>query len=316
MTTPRAPLLGIVGPTASGKESAALHVAPLLGAEIISLDSMKVYVHMDIGTAKASASARRQVPHHMVDIVQPSEAFNVREYVDRVDSILAELAARGKTGLLSGGTSLYLKALLYGLSAPGDDPEIRGRLEREADELGLAALHERLRRVDPEAGERIHPNDRRRIVRALEVHQVSGRPISSFQTDFNRSETRYPVTLVGIRRDRADLHRRIDRRIDQMFADGLVEEVRRIRDGGGFGRQAAQALGYKEVLEHLDGKRDLDSTRERLCFATHQFARHQMTWLRRFEAIRWVDVEPEESAESIATRTLAELRRPLEPAGE
>ena len=281
-----------------------MRVAEHLGAEILSLDSMKIYRGMDIGTAKATRSERDRIPHHLVDVVDPHESFNVKRFFESADAAIADIRSRGRWPFLSGGTILYLKALLHGLSGPPSDPEIRERLKREAEDAGSTRMHERLREVDGEAADRIHPNDIRRIVRALEVHEMTGQPISSFQTDFAREQTRYDAVLVGIRRDRADLHHRIDARVEHMISDGLVEEVRAIREGSGFGREASQALGYKEILDHLEGLLSLDEARERICYATHQFARHQMTWLRRFPQIHWLDAEPDEPSESLAERSL------------
>ncbi len=300
-------LLGVVGPTASGKEGLALRVAPRLGAEILSLDSMKVYRGMDIGTAKAPARARRDVPHHLVDVVEPHESFNVKRYVESADACIAEIRDRGRHPMLVGGTVLYLKTLLFGLSGPGSDPELRRRLHDECGRRGAPALHADLVKVDAAAAERIHPNDERRIVRALEVHELTGRPISSFQTDFDREDLRYDVRLVGIRRERADQHDRIDRRIDRMVDEGLVEEVARIRSAGGYSREASQALGYKEILGHLGGEMTLEEALERLRNATHRFARHQMTWLRRFPMIHWIDAGPEDDASSLEERAVAIL---------
>jgi len=300
-------LAGIVGPTASGKESLALRVAPRIGAEIVSLDSMKVYRGMDVGTAKADPSARARVPHHLVDVVDPDASFNVKQYVESADRCIESIVSRGARPMLVGGTVLYLKALLYGLSGPGSDPVLRARLHDECRRRGAPALHADLARVDPQAGSRIHPNDERRIVRALEVHRLTGRPITSFQTDFEREDLRYRVALVGIRRSRQDQHDRIDRRIDRMVEAGLVGEVAQIRRTTGFSREASQALGYKEILAHLEGETPFDEAIERLRSATHRFARHQMTWLRRFPMIRWIDATPEDDARSLEDRALEAL---------
>jgi tRNA dimethylallyltransferase len=306
-------LPGIVGPTASGKERAALSTAEALGAEIVSLDSMKIYRGMDIGTAKPDTEARRRVPHHMIDVADAGETFDMKRYVEAVDGLVPRIRDRGRVPLLSGGTPMYLQALLYGLfEGPGRDASIRDRLLGEASDLGVAALHRRLQGIDPEAARRIHPNDLRRIVRALEVHEKTGRPISSFQTEFGRPSRRYRAILVGIRRERADLHARIDRRVDRMIADGLVGEVEGLWRRGALRGAAAQALGYKEVVEHLEGRATLPEAVERIRFATHRFARRQMTWLRRFRDIRWIDVERGGGEEAVATRVLEQLRRGLD----
>jgi len=302
-------LLGIVGPTASGKERVALEVAPRLGAEILSLDSMKIYRGMDIGTAKATPAQRRRVPHHLIDVASPDERFNVKRYLDLVERRIPEIRSRGREPLVVGGTVLYLKALLYGFSGPGTDPKVRRVLHERCRESGPAELHEELTHVDPVAARRIHPHDERRIVRALEVHRLTGRPISEYQRDFDRPPRR-EARLVGLRRERADLYERIDRRIDAMLERGLVAEVRRLREGGLLGREASQALGYKEILSHLEGRADLETARQEIRRATRHFARHQMTWLRRFPQIRWIDVAPSQGTDDLSERILDELARP------
>lgn len=301
------PLLGIVGPTASGKEGLSLRIAAHIGAEIISLDSMKIYRGMDIGTAKASPEQQALVRHHAIDLVDPRDSFSVKNYLDEVERRLPEIRARGRVPQLSGGTALYLKALLYGLSGPGSDPAIRDRLRAEAASTPPQSMHDRLRAVDPAAAERIHVNDTRRVTRALEVFEMTGQPISSFQNDFDRDEPRRHAVLVGLRREREDLHRRIDDRIDRMLAAGWIDEVRRILDQGGFGKESSQALGYREIVEHLEGRFSAREARDRIAFATHRFARHQMTWLRRFSMIRWVDVEPDATVDSLLERALESL---------
>lgn len=301
-------LLGVVGPTACGKESLSIRLAQEIGGEILSLDSMKIYRGMDIGTAKPSREQRAVVPHHAIDLVDPRDSFSVKNYLDEVEERLPEIRARGRMPQLSGGTALYLKALLFGLSGPGSDPEIRHRLRAEAAATPATEMHERLRAIDPAAAERIHVNDTRRVTRALEVYEMTGRPISSFQTDFDREEPRRPVVLIGLRRDREDLHCRIDARIDRMLEAGWIDEVQRILDEGGFGKESSQALGYREIVDQLEGRLPPDETRDRIAFATHRFARHQMTWLRRFSMIRWIDVEPDATEASLLERALEQLR--------
>jgi len=306
-------LLGIVGPTASGKEDAALHVARTIGAEIISMDSMKLYRGMDIGTAKPSREVRSEIPHHMVDVAEAGETFDMKRYVEGVERLLPEIRGRGRWPLLSGGTAMYLQGILFGLfDGPGKDPELRRRLAEEGARLGAAALHARLAAVDPAAAVRIHPNDLRRIVRALEVFAKTGQPISSLQREFGRPRPRHDAILAGIRRDRADLHARIDRRVERMVASDLVGEVERLRCRGALRGAAEQALGYKEIADHLEGRCGLEEAVERVRFATHQFARRQLTWLRRFREIRWIDASPGDDGKSLAPRILARFREEME----
>jgi len=292
----------LVGPTASGKSAVGLVVAERVGAEILSLDSMAIYRGMDIGTAKPSAEERARVPHHLLDLVEPDEAFSTGRYVEAAEAAVAEVAARGHKPLFVGGTALYLKAMTEGLfDGPEADWELRTRLKAEAAEHGSPALHARLQAVDPAAAARIHPNDLRRIVRALEVHQLTGRPISEQQTQFGSASPRHECLVAGIRRARADLHERIHRRVDAMFEAGLVDEVRGLLGSpGGMSHAAAQFVGYREVIAHLRGEWSLAEARERIKARTRQFAKRQLTWFRHFPQLRWVDAAADTPCEALA----------------
>jgi tRNA dimethylallyltransferase len=309
---PPQPLLRVLtGPTASGKESVALRLAPLLGAEILVLDSMKVYRGMDVGTSKVSPEDRARVPHHLVDVADPSESPSVRTFVDRADAAAAEVAARGRAVLVCGGTPLYLKALLFGLfEGPAADLDLRARLEEEARAGGAAALHDRLRVLDPAAAARIHPTDLRRLVRALEVRELTGRPLSEQQTEWKSLRPRYPHRLLALRRPRAEIHARIAARVAAMEREGLVEEVRRLRAApGGLGRTAGQAIGYREIGEFLDGRLpDLAAALERTRTRTNRLARAQETWLRSFPGMEFLDVPADEPPEATAARAAERLR--------
>jgi len=304
----------LVGPTASGKSAVGVEVAERVGAEILSLDSMAIYRGVEIATAKPSADLRRRVPHHLVDLVEPHEAFSTGRYLQEAEKAIADVVARGKRPLFVGGTALYLKALTEGFfQGPEADWALRNRLKAEARRLGVAALHERLARVDPKAAAAIHPNDLRRVVRALEVCELTGRPVSEMRTQFGRPSERYDCVLAGIRRDRADLHERINRRVDQMFADGLVEEVRRLlADPRGVSHAVRQFVGFDEVAAALRGEFSLDEARERMKARTRQFAKRQLTWFRKFPQIRWVDAAPGATVEELADGVVAALG--LEPA--
>jgi len=305
MTEPTA-ILVLTGPTATGKERLAMAVAERVGGEILSADSMKVYRGMDIGTAKAPPDLRRKVPHHLVDVADPGETFSTARWVELADAAVVDVSARGRVAIVSGGTALYLKALLEGLfEGPAADERIRARLSAEAEANGTAALHARLAEVDPEAAGRIHPNDLRRIIRALEVWELTGSPISALQTQWGRRRGRYRPLLAAIRRSPQDLDRRIEGRVRRMVEAGLVDEVRRLADRpGGLALGPRQALGYAEVLEHLAGRITWDETFEAIRLHTRQFARAQMKWLRRFEGLVWLDAGPDAPADGLADRAV------------
>jgi tRNA dimethylallyltransferase len=300
----------LLGCTAAGKTAVSLDLARRLGAEILCVDSMQVYRGMDIGTAKPTPAERSAVPHHLVDVAQPSEAFSVARYVDLADRAIGDITARGRPVLVVAGTPLYLMGLMYGLfDGPPADEACRSALRERAASEGPAALHAELARVDPEAAQRIHPNDWKRIERALEVWSVTGRPLSGQQQQWSAERMRYPAVMVGIRRTREDTNRRINARVKGMIAAGLVEEVRRLLEKpGGLGGQARQALGYAQIIAHLRGELPLDQAVEQIKIQTRRFGKHQRTWFRKFPATRWVDAGPEEPAESISRRLLEAIR--------
>jgi len=296
----------LVGPTASGKTRVGLLVAEALGAEVVSLDSMAVYRGMDIGTAKPSAEERAQVPFHLIDVCEPTEEFSAADYLRLAAEALAEVHARGRRVLFVGGTPMYLRLLLEGVfRGPKADWEFRRALRARAQTEGAEALHQELTRVDPEAARRLHPNDLRRIERALEVHHLTGRPLSELRQE-NQVVVPGPKRLVGLRRARTDLYRRIDERVERMWAAGLVEEVRRLAERG-FSRSASQALGYREVLRHLAGELTLAEARDLTQRHTRQFAKRQLTWFRSLPDISWVDVGPADPPEALAAQVIKAL---------
>ena len=301
------PILVITGQTASGKERLAVAVAAVVGGEIISADSMKVYREMDIGTAKPSAEQRQAVPHRLVDVADPGETFSTARWLRTAENAIADAHARGRTPIVSGGTPLYLKALLEGLfEGPAADAELRARLKAEADARGTPALHARLAQVDPAAAARIHPNDLRRITRALEVWELTGSPISELQSQWGRRHGRWRPLVVAVRRGGDDLTRRIEERVRRMIGAGLVEEVRRLAARpGGFGRGPRQALGYAEALEFLAGRLSEEELMPAIVAHTRQFARRQRTWLARFADAVWLDLAPGVPAESLAGHVAA-----------
>ncbi len=281
----------LTGPTASGKTAVGIELARRIGAEIISLDSMALYRGMDIGTAKPTLEERRAAPHHLIDILEPSEEFSVAQYLQAAEKCAGEIGSRGKRVLFVGGTALYLKAILRGLfSGPPADWKLRREMEEIARVDGPEALHQRLQKLDSAAAAKLHPNDVRRVIRALEVHQATGRPISSLQQQFDRGRPVEECRVFVLDWPRELLDERIRRRVDEMFAAGLVDEVQRLMSADSLSRTAAQAVGYREVLEHLQGQRGLPETIELVKLRTRQFAKRQMTWFRSLSECRWIPI--------------------------
>ncbi len=279
----------LTGPTASGKSGLAMQLAELCDLEILSMDSMAVYRRMDIGTAKPSAAQRQQVPHHCLDLVGPNQGFDTSSYCAAAQEALDQVQARGKQALFVGGTPLYLMAFFKGmLEGPSAAPELRQRLqEEEAQDPGR--LHRRLQDIDPKAAELIHPNDQKRLVRALEVWELTGKPISAQRTQFDAPGFRLPCRILGVQWEREALHQRVKTRTVQMLEQGLLDEVREIRDSCGFSPQAAAGIGYAEGLRQLDGGyKDLEECRNMIRRASHRLIRRQTTWLRRLPELQWI----------------------------
>ena len=297
----------ILGCTACGKSAVGREIARRVGGQIISVDSMKVYRRMDIGTAKPSPAARAQLCHHCIDLVEPSESFSVARYVAFADAAVEAIRQAGAVALAVGGTSLYIKALAEGLfEGPSADAAARRRIRARARAEGLGALHAELSAVDPAAGARIHPHDERRIVRALEVYESTGTPISELQRQWASGARRCDAAFIGLRRDRADGNRRINRRVRRMVEQGLRDEVAALlAEPAGLSPQAARAVGYAEMIEHLRGRCSLDQAVEKIKINTRRLARKQRTWHRRFPDVRWFDAGPDETAEALADRVLS-----------
>lgn len=304
--TPLTPI--IIGPTAGGKTALAVELALAWHgtsterrspAEIVTADSIQVYRELDIGAAKPTAAERRGVPHHLIDLVEPTERFSVHDWLTACESTLKMLASRNAPAILVGGTHLYAKAFLEGLfEGPAGDESLRQRLREE----GLPALRVRLESVDPEAARRIHPNDERRTIRALEVFELSGKPISELQQQWDNAEHRRPgAVLIGLDWPPELINPRINARVKQMIADGLVDECRALWDAGQFGPQAREALGYKQLILHFEhqaglarhrGHETLDGAFEQIKIETRRFAKNQRTWLKRFRTFPgsiWID---------------------------
>jgi tRNA dimethylallyltransferase len=285
--------LVLVGPTASGKSALAMglarrRIAAGEAVELVSMDSMAVYRGMDVGTTTPTAAERAEVPHHLLDVIDPDQEYSVAEFATAVRAALEGIEARGARAILVGGTGLYVQAVVDGLQPPGQYPEVREQLDREPD---TRALHERLRGLDPDAAARIEPDNRRRVVRALEVCLGSGRAFSSFGPGLDA----YPPTpfvLAGLRVDRDVLAERIRRRVDQQLRDGFLDEVRALeRRPQGLSRTAAQALGYGELAAHLRGECTLDEAVDTIVLRTRQFAVRQIRWFRRDPRLVWFDAD-------------------------
>jgi tRNA dimethylallyltransferase len=294
----------LTGQTASGKSAVAVCVAGLTNAELISVDSMKVYRGLDIGTGKPTGAIRETVPFHLLDVAASNESFSLARYLERARAALEEIRARGRPALFVGGTPLYLRGLLYGIfEGPAADWALRGELMRKAQEHGPEVLHEELRKLDPAAADRLHPRDLVRVIRALEVARVSGRPISSHQRQYPAPEGGAVAhRMVALRRSDADLKDRIRRRVARMFAAGLLDEARTVLEGPGFSRSAQKAIGYREAIEHLKGARSLSETMELIERNTWRMARKQRAWLKSFPAVQWLDVIADEPAEATAEK--------------
>ncbi|HWU23605.1 MAG TPA: tRNA (adenosine(37)-N6)-dimethylallyltransferase MiaA [Nocardioides sp.] len=304
MAAPR-PIVAIVGPTASGKTRLSVDLAHRLGAEIINTDAMALYRGMDIGTAKPAEAERGGVPHHLLDTLTVDQPASVAEFQGWARALIADLRDRGTTPILVGGSALYTRAILDRFDFPGTDPQVRERLERELVEHGPAPLFARLRTLDPVSADRIEPENGRRIVRALEVIELTGQP---FSARLPVQEYADPHTVqIGVHIDRETLARRIEARVQRMFDDGLVAEVEQLLTQGlAEGRTAAMAIGYRQVIAHLHGELTLEEAQERTVTATRKFARRQLAWWRNDPRIHWVEYDdPDRVAQAEAAITTA-----------
>ena len=281
-------MIAVVGPTATGKSDLGVALAERLGGEVVNADAMQLYRGMDIGTAKITDAERRGVPHHQLDVLDVRETASVAAYQRHARADIEDILARGRVPVLVGGSGLYVQAVLDDLEFPGTDPALRTRLEAELDQVGPAELHRRLTTLDPVAAEAILPSNGRRVVRALEVIELTGRPFSA--TMPRPGPPRYGAVLIGIDRDAEELDRRVDTRVERMFADGLVDEVRELEARGlREGRTAARALGYQQVLTAFDTDGDMAAAAEETARATRRFVRRQRSWFRRDKRVVWLD---------------------------
>ena len=298
-------IICIAGPTASGKTALAATLAKELNGEVVSCDSMQVYKHMDIGTAKPTLEEMQGIPHHMIDVAEPWEDFSVSRYCDMAAPIVDDIISRGKTAVIAGGTGLYMDALIRGNAfAPFPATGVRERLEAQADAEGMEAMLSRLRAVDPDAARRLHLSDRKRILRALEVYLETGETITQHDHRTRQQPPRYRAAYIGLSfQDRAQLRRRIDLRVDQMMEQDLLNEAKHVWEHRDTYKTAAQAIGYKEFFPYFTGESALAPCVEKLKQASRNYAKRQLTWFRHMEGICWLDASAPDVREQAACLT-------------
>jgi tRNA dimethylallyltransferase len=286
-------LVIILGPTAAGKSEMAVALAANIGAEIINADSQQVYRCMNLGTGKPSRADRERVAHHLIDVVDPDEEFNVAIFRRLALEAIDNIHLRGKRAVVCGGTGLYLKALTRGLFVgPEQDPEVRSQLAREIQEKGLGALYQRLVEIDPATHSRIHPNDRQRIIRALEVYRLTGKPMSQWQQEHGFGDEPFDTLKIGLQRERVELYELINRRCDQMIGDGLLNEVRDLAAKGySLNLKPLQSVGYRQMGLVLQGLLRIEQAVEEMKQETRHLAKRQLTWFRQDHEIRWLHPE-------------------------
>lgn len=298
----------ICGPTASGKTKLAIALAERFHGEIVSADSGQVWRELDIGTAKPTFEDRRRIPHHLVDVVTPGEHFDVSQYCALADKAISDIARRGKIPFVVGGTGMYLRVLLYGLcEAPKQDPKLRKKLEERIKKEGSEKLHQELKKIDSELAEKISPNDKTRIIRGLEVHELTGTPLSAFQEEHKLQKPRYEALQIGLSFDRVAIKEKIDKRVDWMVANGWGEEVRELLKFYSADSQAFKTIGYKQWVSHLRGEISLEKTVAEIKKQTKAFAKRQMTWFKSDTSVLWV--RGEDVQKSIVDSTADSIHR-------
>lgn len=286
------PLLVLIGPTAVGKTNMSLSIAHQYHCEVISGDSMQVYREMDIGTAKLPEAERRGIPHHLIDVCSPDEPFSVAEFQQMTHELIHDIRARGRLPFIVGGTGLYIESVCYGyqFTPVGENVQYREQLAAYVDQYGSEALHDRLREIDPESADRLHPNDRRRVIRALEIYRETGRTLSE-QLAGQMKQSPFELCLIGLTMERGLLYKRIEQRVDEMVRDGLLEEVKHLVECGySPDLVSMHGLGYKEMAGYLRGDYSFDLAVDLLKRNTRRFAKRQLSWFRRMPDIHWVDV--------------------------
>jgi len=312
------PVVVIAGPTAVGKSRVAVEVAKVFETEVLTADSRQVYRGMDVGTDKPAPEDRQDIPHRLIDLVGPDESFNAGLYRRRAIDEIERLYGDSRLPLVVGGTGLYVRTLLKGLcDAPQADPIVRAALKQEVEDQGYDRLYARLVDVDPEAAARLHPRDESKVIRALEVYQLSGRRMSAFQQEHGFAERPFSALVIGLNRDRAALYRRIEERIDWQLAHGLIEETQQLLAQGCQRTSAAmKGLGYRQVAEHLAGEYDVVEMVRRFKRDTRHFSKRQMTWFRKEPGIQWLTIEESESFQHTAARVIGQVDRFLATLGD
>lgn len=302
----------ITGATASAKTDVALYISSRIDTEIISADSMQVYRGMDIGTSKVPLNIRKVIPHYLIDILDPWESYNLGMYVKDVKAIVSTRSKKGRLLLVVGGAGLYIKGLTNGVfNGPSADPSIRNRLKIMAQEKGTVYLHNLLKKVDPVTAIRLHPDDQKRVIRAFEVYEKTGISISKLQEQWTNCEPGFDYSIFVINRSKDDLYKRIDNRVEKMFGQGLVDEVKSLMNNPrGLSKEAQQAVGYKETLRYLiDRELGLDQTKDLIKQNTRNLAKRQITWFKGLHHTNWIDVKPEDDVEIIGNKILKEIER-------
>ena len=288
------PLIIVAGPTASGKTALAIELARHVGGEIVNADSMQIYKYMDIGTAKPTKEERAAAVHHLIDFLEPDESYSVADYARDAHEVIADITLRGKIPVMCGGTGLYISSVADDVTfgEVETDYALREALKKTADEKGGEYLIEMLREFDPVSADRLHPNNLKRVIRAIEFYRLTGVPISEHQAETKRKKSRYDPLIMCIEWERETLYDRINRRVDMMFDAGLVGEVKRLREMG-FTRElnSMQGIGYKEVMDYLDGAATLDETKEIIKQSSRRYAKRQMTWFRRDTRVRYINAD-------------------------
>ena len=305
------PMVVLTGPTAVGKTELSIQLAQKLDGEIISADSMQIYQKMDIGTAKIRKEEMDGIPHHLIDVLDPSEEFNVARFQEMAKDALAGIYRRGRIPLIVGGTGFYIQGLLYDIDFTKEEQDFRYRenLQKKAKEEGAKAIHKMLQAVDPASAQKIHPNNIKRVIRALEFYHLNGRKISEHNEQESRKESPYRFAYFVLNQNRTTLYERINHRVDLMLEAGLVEEVRRLKEAG-YGKNlvSMQGIGYKEVLDYLDGKMTLEETADQIKKDTRHFAKRQLTWFGREKEVIMIDKDKYETEEEILEHMLGILK--------
>ena len=302
----------IAGPTASGKTELSLALAERLNGEIVSADSMQIYRGMDIGTAKPTIGERRGIPHHMLDVAEPGDDWSVSRYEQQASNCVDDILRRGRLPILCGGTGLYINAVISGagFQASGADSGVRAALEKQWDAQGADAMCARLRAVDPESAARLHPNDRRRIIRALEVYELTGETISEHNRRTRERPPRYDAVMLGLKTDPRDvLYQRIDRRVGKMVEQGLIEEVRSLWQRGVLKGTAAQAIGYKELIDYFESRKTLDEALCAIQQKSRNYAKRQLTWFQADDRIHWIVYNTVEAADQVTEKATIFLQQ-------